>query len=276
MVDKVRSSWGWNDPFMIIVTVINFSPTAILFPYSSKSAFWSIHLFDISRIVSTKEGGVLYSLVISLQAPAQMGLILSSWEYVVICLRAGMGDIHLGEKMEPIISGNQDIFLYLIQMLFAWDFNSDSIYGSNCHCFWAWPWLCQFLNCTCILLVVERTLVITAFHSFLSDFLVLSVVNMYVIYILLSGRLISHSISFRLFPIEISVQVTSWGWILQQLSWISWSPWYHGDMNHYTIYLSPSLRSDRSICSSVSRLFPWFHKNFRRCLIIVLITMILY
>ena len=205
-----------------------------------------------------------------------MELMLSSWEDVVICLRAGMGDTHLGEKIEPLIAGKQDNFLYLIQMLFAWDFNSDSIDGSNFHFFWEWPLLLPLLNCTVMLLVVERNLVITAFHIFVSDCPGLSVVNMYVIYLLLSGTFIYLGISFCLFPMEIYVQVTPWSWILQQLSWISWGPWYPGDTNHYTIYLSPSLRSGGSVYSSVSVLFPWVHNNFQRCLILVFVTMVIY
>ena len=108
-----------------------------------------------------------------------MKLPLGRWEAVVIFPRAGMGDAELGAMVDPFISEKRYIFFYMSHVLLDWDCNRTSVVGSNRHCLRPWSWLCQVLNCTGMLLLVEYNLGITTykttFHNFVSDFLGLSI-----------------------------------------------------------------------------------------------------
>ena len=136
--------------------------------------------------------------------------------------------------------------------------------------------MCQDLNCTGMILLYNGLLVINNFQKFVSDCPGLSVVHMYMISLLLHGKLRASGISFWMLPVEVSSQVIAWSLRLYWLIWRSWGTWCPSDLNHSTRYLSPYLRSGRSVCYYVSILILYLHKNLQRCFIQVLVTRIQY
>ena len=200
-----------------------------------------------------------------------MTFILFIWQAVEFFSSAGLGSVQFA-RLEPFIDGNQDIILYLIHVLLAWDPKSASAVGSNQHCLQSCPWFFHVLNCTGMLILVEYPQAVTALHRFVSDF----TGNMYLLLLFLAGKLRASGRSLRQFPVPISTQVIACRWIMHRLSQRSSCPWYPSNTYHYTIYISPSLSSVIYVCSYVSRLIMQVYRNFQGYFTQVQVTMIPY